>query len=104
MRDFLAHNGAFDDIDADLLQSMNDSMQLELGGFVQLLITRSLSQADAINQFQMLSFDGQQVAAEECRVGLTMMAMDKFNAHFPEERMDAILNMVMMDAGPSVPL
>lgn len=104
MREFLMNNGAFDDIEIELLNVMNQDMQLEMGAMLQLLQSHSISDGDAIGQFNMLSADGQTLAAEECRTGLTMMSIDKFNVNFPEDRMDSILNMVMMDAGPSVPL
>jgi len=102
MRAFLNDNACIDDMEIALLQAMNDNMSVEMGSFLELLRNNSLTDGDCIGQFTQLSADGQQLASEECRTGLTMMGMDKFQANFSNDRWDAILNMVMMDAGPSV--
>lgn len=104
MRDFVSTNASLDDMEMELMKVMNDSMQVEMGAFLQLLQMNSISDGDAIGQFHALSADGNQLAAEECRTGLTMLGMDKFQVNYAEDRWDSILNMVMMDAGPSVPL
>jgi len=104
MRQFLMDNAAIDDIEITLLGAMNDSMQLEMGGFLDLLRNNSMSDGDIIGQFGAFSTDGEQLAAEECRNGLTMIGMQKFGVTYSDDRWDSILNMVMMDAGPSVQL
>jgi hypothetical protein len=106
MRGFLMNNGTFDDIDMDMMKVMNgETMEIDLGAFLELLRTHSVSDGDAIGQFTMLSQDPDSpLAAEECRTGLTMMGMQKFGVNYEEDRWDSILNMVMMDAGPTVAL
>jgi len=104
MRDFLQQNAAIEDIDVVLLQAMNDNMQVEMGAFISVLQTNAMGDGDAIGQFSSLSTDGEQLAAEECRTGLTMMGMDRFAVNYNDDRWDGILNMVMMDAGPTVNL
>jgi len=102
MREFLQQNGDYADIEMDLLQAMNDSMQVEMGAFLQMIQSHAISQEAAIGQFTVLSQDGNTLASEECRTGLTMMGMDRFSVNYANDRWDNILNMVMMDAGPSV--
>merc|ERR1719506_557212 len=82
MRSFLANNASIDDIDVTLLQAMNqDSMSIDLNCFLELLRNNAMSDGDAIGQFTQLSQDGVSLASEECRTGLTMMGMEKFNVN-----------------------
>jgi hypothetical protein len=103
VRDFVTSNASVEDLDMELLKVANpDTMQLDLSGFVQLLRNSALSDTEIIGQFQVLSNDGQSLASEECRTGLTLMCEEKLHATYPESRWDPILTMVMMDAGPSL--
>jgi len=101
MRTFLMDNSSCDDIEISLLQSVNDDMQIDSVAFLELLRNNAIPETAILGQFTQLSPDGQALAAEECRTGLTMLGM-AMNVNFTNERWDSILNMVMMDAGASV--
>lgn len=105
LRDFLLSNSALssNDLDMELLKAANsDTMQMDQSSFVQLMQDHSCSDGDALGAFANISSDGQSLASEECRTGLLLFAQDKLAASYDEQRWDRLLNMVMMDAGPTV--
>lgn len=102
LRSFLSDNASCDDIEIALLQAMDDTMNIQLYTFLELLRNNSLSETQIIGTFTQLSSDGTQLAAEETRNGLVMLCSSMMQQNFTDNRWDGILNMVMMDAGQTV--
>jgi len=102
MRSFIDTNASCDDVEIALLQAMDDTMTVQFYTFLELLRNNSMADTEIIGAFTQLSSDGVQLSAEETRNGLVMLSSSMMQRNFTDNRWDAILNMVMMDAGPTV--